>query len=140
MNKTKPTYSVDAPDQRKLKIARLEIEAVLAKHDLAGVVVLHTPGMVEFFYNIRPSYSIVTFDEATGAVRVRSKLERDYGGDATRQQHDQVASSNMTASLADSLWSSARMFAGIDGIVSKALGAEHTDAQFVPDPSEGHPA
>lgn len=36
----KRTYSIDAPDQARLKVARTEIEAVLRKHDLAGVVVL----------------------------------------------------------------------------------------------------
>ena len=36
----RPVYSIDAPDQQRLKVARLEIEATLQKHDLAGVVLL----------------------------------------------------------------------------------------------------
>jgi Domain of unknown function (DUF4326) len=40
----KRLYSIEAPDQQRLKVARVEIEAVIRKHDLAGVVVLHTPG------------------------------------------------------------------------------------------------
>lgn len=59
----KPTYSIDAPDQQRLKRARIEIEAVLQRHDLAGVVVLHTPGMSEFFYQITPSYSVCWIEE-----------------------------------------------------------------------------
>lgn len=133
----KPVYSCDAPDQARLKIARLEIEAVLARHDLAGVVVLHTPGMAEFFYRIRPSYSVLRFDEATGALRIKSRLDRDHGGDAALQQHDQTATANMTAALADNLWQAARMFGEIDGYVSQMLRAEHTAPAFVPDPSEG---
>lgn len=133
---SKPKYDVDAPDQARLKIARLKIEAVLAEHDLAGVVVLHTPGMTEFFYTLRPTYSIVSLDENTGELRVRSRLDRDYGGNASLQLHDQTATANMTAGLADGLWHAARMFAAIDSHASKALRAEHTPGVFVPDPGE----
>lgn len=40
---SKPVYSIEAPDQARLKVARAEIEAIIQKHDLAGAVVLHTP-------------------------------------------------------------------------------------------------
>ena len=88
---TKRLYSIETPDQGRLKISRTEIEAVLKKHDLAGAVVLHTPGMSEFFYDISPSYSCVRIDEAAKTVHVKSKLA-DYGGDAVAQLHDQAAS------------------------------------------------
>lgn len=136
-NSRKPVYSCDAPDQARLKIARTEIEAVLARHDLAGVVVLHTPGMSEFFYRITPSYSVVRFNDVSGELRVRSKLDRDHGGDATLQRHDQTATANMTAALADNLWKAALMFGEINGFVTKATRAEHTAPGFVPDPGEG---
>lgn len=131
---TKPTYSVAAPDQPRLKRARLEIEAVLARHDLAGVVVLHTPGMAEFFYNVQPSYSVCWIDEQAGMVRLKSMRERDHGGDRAAQLHDQVATANMTASLADQLTHIESMFHQLDHVVSRALRAEHTPAEFVPDP------
>lgn len=132
----KPTYSIDAPDQPRLKVARLEIEAVMAKHDLAGVVVLHTPGMSEFFYSIRPSYSVCWIDEDASAVRIKSKLDRDHAGDVEAQLHDQTATANMTAALAGELRHAAGMFAHIDGVVTKALRAEHTPAMYVPDAAE----
>lgn len=44
----------------KLKVAMEEIKAILAKHDIAGVIVLHTPGFGEFHYKINPSYSIAS--------------------------------------------------------------------------------
>jgi len=81
---SKPKYSFDAPDQARLKTARLEIEAILQKHDLAGAVVLHTPGMSEWFYQVRPSYSCLWIDEAAGAARIKAKLA-DYGGDKAAQ-------------------------------------------------------
>lgn len=42
----------------KLKTAAEEIKDILKKHDIAGIVVLHTPGFGEYVYRIDPSYSI----------------------------------------------------------------------------------
>jgi len=136
----KPTYSIDAPDQQRLKTARLEIEAVLKKHDLAGVAVLHTPGMSEFFYDIRPSYSVCWIDESVPMVRIKSKVERDHGGDIAQQKHDQAATANMVASIADNLVHSARMFMDVQQVVDRALRAEHTQSVFVPDPRQANPS
>lgn len=135
--RAKPVYSIDAPDQARLKVARLEIEAVLARHDLAGVVVLHTPGMSEFFYNLRPSYSVCWIDEAAGAVRLKSKRDRDHAGDAAVQVHDQTATANMTEALLDNLFRATLMFGEVNQVVSTALRATHTPGMFVPDPAEG---
>lgn len=136
---TKRLYSIIAPDQPRLKIARLEIEAVLRQHDLAGVIVLHTPGMTEFFYDIRPSYSCVWVEDAVGMLRMKSKLA-DYGGDAQAQRHDQAATANMTRGLAEDLNSAAGMFLDIADVVDRAAGVEaHTAPTYTPDPSEGKP-
>lgn len=136
----KPRYDIDAPDQQRLKIARLEIEAILSKHDLAACVVLHTPGMSEFFYNLRPTYSVCWIDEKASAVRVKSNLERDHEGDAESQLRAQSATANMTAALAGELGHAARMFSHVDRIVTSALRAEHTPAVYVPDLQEGTPS
>lgn len=131
----KRIYSIDAPDQQRLKIARMEIEGVLLKHDLAGCVVLHTPGMTEFFYNIRPSYSCAWIDESVSALRVKSKLV-DYHGDAVTQRNDQAATANMVAALADNLQHAAAMFADTKRLVDRALHAEHTAPVFTLDQNE----
>jgi hypothetical protein len=136
---TKPVYSIDAPDVQRLKAARLEIEAVLRKYDIAGVVQLHTPGMGEFFYDIRPSYSVCWIDEGASAVRIKSKKDRDHGGDADLQRHDQAATANMVASLADNLYHSARMFLEVRKVVDHGLRAEHVGPTFVADPHQAKP-
>lgn len=41
----------------KLKKAMEEIKSVLKKHDIAGFVVIHTPGFSENLNHITPSYS-----------------------------------------------------------------------------------
>lgn len=131
---TKRTYSIEAPDQQRLKVARAEIEAVLKKHDLAGYVVLHTPGMVERFYDINPSYSCVSLNEATQELRVRSKLA-DYPS-REAQLHDQAASANMAKAIAIELHVAALMFKGISMVVDRAAKAEHGPGVFRPDPLE----
>lgn len=129
---TKRLYSLGAPDQRRLKVARTEIEAILRKHDLAGVVVLHTPGMTEFFYDVRPSYSCAWIDEQQSRVRVKS-LGADYGGDRQAQLHDQAASANLFHGLASNLAGGAAMFEHVAAIVDRATNATHTPPQHVPD-------
>lgn len=130
----KPTYSIDAPDQQRLKRARIEIEAVLQRHDLAGVVVLHTPGMAEFFYQITPSYSVCWIEEPH-YLRVKS-LAAHYAGDIAAQMRDQAATANMTVALAEELGRAASMFRAVDDVVTAKLQAEHTGPSFVPDPME----
>lgn len=130
----KTAYSIDAPDQQRLKIARAEIEAVLKKHDIAGVVVLHTPGMTEFFYDIRPSYSCCWI--AGQDFRIRSKLA-EFDGDAEAQRHDQGATANMLAGLAQDLAQAGIMFLSVAQVADRAFDVTHTDAVLVPDPNEG---
>lgn len=133
---TKRTYSLDTPDQQRLKIARAKIEGILKEHDLGAVVVLHTPGMTEFFYDVTPSYSCAWIDEAAGQLRVKSKLA-DYGGDKNAQMLDQAATANMMHGLAADLLSAADMFGGIAPFLDGKLRAEHTGPSFTPDPMEG---
>jgi hypothetical protein len=132
----KRTYSLDAPDQQRLKVARTEIEAILKKHDLAGAVVLHTPGMTEFFYDVQPSYSCAWIDDAQQRVRVKS-LAADYGGDTAAQQHDQAATANLFHGLASDLSGAAMMFREVATFVDRATRAWHTAGQHVADPADG---
>lgn len=41
-----------------------EIKAVLNKHDIAGLIVLHTPGNGEFVLKLNPSYSALKMEQA----------------------------------------------------------------------------
>jgi hypothetical protein len=128
-------FNIDAPDQQRLKIARAEIEAVLKKHDIGGAVVLHTPGMTEWFYDIRPSYSCAWIDDAASMVRVRSKLA-DFGGDAEAQRRGQAATANLLHGHAHDLGQAAIMFLDVAHVADQALRAEHTTAAHVADQNE----
>ncbi len=131
----KPVYSVDAPDQERLKVARVEIEAVLRRHDLAGVVVLHTPGMTEFFYDIRPSYSCAWIDEAASTLRLKS-LAADYGGDVQTQLHDQAATANMMRGIFENMAGARDMFGYASALLDRATRAKHAPMKYVADAME----
>lgn len=47
----------------KLKTAMEEVKAILKKHDIAGFVVLHTPGFAEYVNYVSPSYSCAIVTE-----------------------------------------------------------------------------
>jgi hypothetical protein len=62
----------------KLKTAMQEIKDILSKHDIAGVVVIHTPGHTEYLNKLNPTYSCVKVNG--DELRFKSKLA-DYNGD-----------------------------------------------------------
>ena len=55
----------------KLKKAMEEIKSILKKYDIAGSIVLHTPGFSEYINHIDTSYSCAKFEN--GGIRVKSK-------------------------------------------------------------------
>jgi hypothetical protein len=82
----------------KLKIAAEEILAILKKHDIAAVVVLHTPGFSEYIFKIDPTYSCANV--TNNRLQIKMKLEH-YQND--RKLRDQFVSDtvNMVTHLMD---------------------------------------
>ncbi len=75
-----------------------EIKEILAKHDLAGFVIVSSMDDVAYLRKIDPTWSCAWMEE-TGpdrqvTVRIRSKLE-DYGGDKERQKREIEATTGM---------------------------------------------
>lgn len=87
----------------KLKKAMKEISDILDKHDIAGSVILHTPGHGEHLLKIDPKYSCAFFDNTPGktGIRVRTRLQEDYGGDARKRHQAQEDTVNMFDILSD---------------------------------------
>lgn len=69
-----------------------EIKAILAKHDIGAMVVLHTPGYSEFLNKLNPSYSCII--QTGDHIRFRSKLA-DYGGDKKAWERKTTDSLNL---------------------------------------------
>lgn len=56
-----------------LEKAAAEIDAILKKHDIAGVVQLFTPGFNKYTMNLQPSWSVIAIDK-TGLMRLTPPL------------------------------------------------------------------
>lgn len=76
----------------KLKKAMEEIKSILAKHDIGGVVILHTPNHSEYLCKLNPSYSCIV--QTGDQIRFRSKLA-DYNGDKKAWQQKTTDSLNL---------------------------------------------
>ncbi len=74
-----------------------EIKEILDKHDIAGSIVIHTPGFGEHLVKIDPSYSCAFIDNTPGkeAIRVRTRLQEDYNGDSKKRNDAQRDTVNM---------------------------------------------
>lgn len=63
----------------KLKQAAEEIKKILERHDIAGSIVIHTPGHSEYVSKLDTSYSCAYFEG--DMIRIRAKLQEDFNGD-----------------------------------------------------------
>lgn len=84
----------------KLKVAMEKIKAVLKEHDIAGAVVLHTPGFSEHYVKIDPSYSCAKPEN--NVIRVRAKLQEDFNGDKDAWTKKMTDTTNMFIHLSGS--------------------------------------
>lgn len=119
----------------KLKAVRAEIEALLKKHDVAGVCVLHNaPNSSESFAFLEPSYSQIT--GVAPHFRFRAKAD-DYAGDLERMARDVNATANMTSSIALGLGIAGLHYLELATAVDKITGAKHSGPTFQPDAPKG---
>lgn len=110
----------------KLKKVIEEIKAILEENDIAGTVVLHTPGHGEYLVHLTTSYSCVNIDEATGAVHFKSNLHEDHGGDVKAQKETITGTANMLKIMSQLTGNNALMLMQMSNAADKALNAKHT--------------
>jgi hypothetical protein len=86
---------VEIPDDRTdPEKAVDEIKEICAKYDLACLAVISSLDDVAFVRRIDPSWSCAWMEPVPGdkdgtvAVRIRSRLKEDYGGDKERQKRE----------------------------------------------------
>lgn len=82
----------------KLKKAMELIKDILKDNDIAGIVVLHTPGHSEFLMGLETSYSCAKFEGDT--LRVKAKLA-DFNGDKEAWALKMATTSNMLSLLSE---------------------------------------
>lgn len=109
----------------KLKKAMEEMKEILRKHDIAGVVTLHTPGHSEYLLHVTPSYSCATFNG--DELRVRARLKEDFHGNIGEQRKKVTDTVNMLDMLSESTAKLAMNLISLSEIVTKKTNAEHLD-------------
>ena len=106
----------------KLKKAAEEIKAILKKHDIAGNVILHTPGFSEYLLEITPSYSAAWLEN--GIVRFRARAQ-DYNGNTMIRDQKIKDTLNMLNLLSTTAGENALALLNVSDIFDKITGAEH---------------
>jgi hypothetical protein len=76
----------------KLKRVMAEIQAILEREEIAGLVILHTPGHCEYNAHITPPYSCLK--KQGNGYRLVSKLET-HNGDKKAKQQQEANTANM---------------------------------------------
>lgn len=109
----------------KLKKAMEEIKKVLKKYDIAGFVLLHTPGHTEYLNRIDPGYSCVSVEG--GAFRIKLKADELPGG---KEQARKLAEDtyNMVTLMADVLAMHASGFIDLHELLKEKWGGEEGPA------------
>lgn len=105
----------------KLKTAMTEIKAILLKHDIAGVVVLHTPGFSEYLNHVTPSYSCAILED--GKFTLKAKKEHFKSEEERLENLKNTA--NMMHHLSDVTGRIAMNLIEAAEVTDKFLNAKH---------------
>jgi hypothetical protein len=79
--------------------AMAEVNQILEKYNLAGVVTLHTPGTVRILSRLDPAYSCVKI-EMNGRMSFKADLQRDFGGNKEAMAERVLHTAEMLDALA----------------------------------------
>lgn len=118
----------------RLRTFMEEYKALVAKHDVAAIVILHeppkedSPGYAEYFVNLEPSYSAVKMEDGNVNIRINRILY------PSAQQANKVSedTSNMLVLLAETAGNITYNIARVSEALDQQLGAVHTDSSHTP--------
>lgn len=82
----------------KLKMAMDEIKATIKKYDIAGVVIIHTPGYSEYLNAVSPSYSCAKINK--GELVIELDVSDAGAANSIEKMRDTY---NMISHLSESL-------------------------------------
>lgn len=83
----------------KLKKVMEEIKAIVKKHDIGAMVVLHSPGYSEYLNHLATSYSCAFIEG--DKLRIRARLQEDFKGDREAWQKKITDTINMLQHFTD---------------------------------------
>lgn len=119
----------------KLKTAMEEIKAILSKHDIGAMVILHTPGYSEFLNKLNPTYSCIIQDG--DHIRFKSKLA-DYGGDKKAWEKKTTDSLNLLQCVVETGGMILLPLIDFTEKLEKALDAESNGGNFTSHTSQNN--
>lgn len=109
----------------KLKKAMEEIKTILKRHDIAGMVVLHTPGHSEYLNHISPTYSCAK--QEGDMIRFRAKKE-DFHNNAELRDQCIADTSNMFSLISEVGSQNILGLLNVSEKFDKIINAEHGDS------------
>lgn len=112
----------------KLKKAAEEIKDILSKYDIAGIVLLHTPGFGEQVVKLDPTYSACK--PTPEGIRLKSKLKEDYQGDVNAKKKKDSDTSNMLTIMCNMGASIMMPLMEMSEFLDQQIDASHTDGGF----------
>lgn len=116
----------------KLKKAAEDIKKILKENDIAGVVILHTPGYGEYVLNLSPTYSCVKVSPQ-GEIRARAKLQEDFNGNEKEWEETVKNTSNMLSIIQNVGEPLMNGIAELSFKIDKAVNATHTKGNSTSD-------
>lgn len=108
--------------ETKLKVAAEEIKEVLRKHDIAGSIMLHTPGHGEFINHLLTSYSCA-YQYEDESIRFYSK-SKDYNT-PEEQEAKLRDTANMLRILCEGVGKNFMMLEPLSRKFDELVDAEH---------------
>ena len=112
----------------KLKRAIGEIKQIMGKYDIAGLVILHTPGFSEYLLKIDTTYSCAKIEG--DQLRVKAKLKEDFNGNKAAMEQSLKDTSNMLHHLSETGGRTAMELFNISAALDEKVKAEHTGKGF----------
>lgn len=113
-------------ETEKLKNIMSQIQKILVDNDVAGVVVLHTPGFSEYMLHITPSYSCIKIESMNG-IRFRCTADQ-FGGDTKKRDEMIANTSNMLHHLSAVCDEKCVVpLSALSKKIDEVTGSEHTD-------------
>ena len=106
----------------KLKKAMEQIKAVLKEHDIAAVVVLHTPGFSEYLNVLSPSYSCA--EVVPGRINFKTGSQH-YNGDKAKREKMVADTSNMMHHLSTVTGKISLGLLDASAMIDRAFESEH---------------
>lgn len=114
----------------KLKQAMAQIRTILREHDIAGAMVLHTPGYSEYYVHLTPTYSIMTAEPNQEGFRIKMSKEEQRLPENLQKLSDTC---NMVDLLGTNMGSLSLPLLDLYVSLKELLEITNTDTSHTPD-------